>query len=320
MSEIIEPDGRDWERRFFKWVERWQEIVLNTRPADRPRFEAAATKIIQHYHDDWCGKFIWVDSPLVLAWAAPTANFIIALAGKQGFEERQAAFDALGYAFVGMRGVVLSDRYDLAPHHKDAIAFASWQRDDLQMLSTAIEKEVGRDLRKQDDIVETVLQASANPSTNLAIVNAIRMAVMTARHCSRQDADDLIHPIIHRWPLHLLVHFGLRDLGQGLLTNLDERTDGPALNFYREVLGLKLKAPWDVLEQQWTATMDSAFWWWPNEDFVMVCERPAHIQLESDGMRNTSLMASWPDGWSARVVRCLDIPSTPGHIFKASYF
>lgn len=319
MREKIELDGLEWSPHFYKWAERWQKAALRTVPADRPRFEVAATKIIRHYHDDWRGQFIWVDSPMVLGWAAPMARFIIALAGKQGLEENEAAFKVLSDACFGIQGLVLADRYDLPPCYKDMNAFTSWQRDALQMLSAAIEEEVGWDLRRQDEIVQTVLQEPANPSTNLAIVNAVRMAVMTAIHCTRRDADDLICRVIRRWPLQQLIGYGLHELAQGLFNNLNERTDGIALSFYREVLGLKLKAPWDGLEQHWSATMESAFWWWPHEDFVMVCERPTHLHLGSEGMTgNTSLMASWPDGWSVRVVCGVNIPWAQRHIFEAS--
>jgi len=43
----------------------------------------------------------------------------------------------------------------------------------------------------------------------------------------------------------------------------------------------------------------SAGYWWPNKDFIMVCDRPTKIALDTRGRLHSedSMAITWPDGW-----------------------
>jgi len=43
----------------------------------------------------------------------------------------------------------------------------------------------------------------------------------------------------------------------------------------------------------------SACYWWPNKDFIMVCNRPKHIHRNRNGQLHseTEQAIEWPDGW-----------------------
>jgi hypothetical protein len=60
---------------------------------------------------------------------------------------------------------------------------------------------------------------------------------------------------------------------------------GAWTSFFREVCDLELSGDlWDRA-RAYEATMESACYWWPHRDFVMVCERPLEIHREQVGER-----------------------------------
>lgn len=75
---------------------------------------------------------------------------------------------------------------------------------------------------------------------------------------------------------------------------------GPAyVSFFREVCGLEL--PPDIAEaaQAYQETCESACWWWPHRDFIMVCERPVRINRDVQGRLHSATGPAivWTDGW-----------------------
>lgn len=84
---------------------------------------------------------------------------------------------------------------------------------------------------------------------------------------------------------------------------------GAWTSFFRDVCKLELNG--DLWERAlaYEATMESACWWWPHREFVMVCERPTVIHRElanSDVERgwgshrlhcDDGPAVAWPDGW-----------------------
>ena len=82
---------------------------------------------------------------------------------------------------------------------------------------------------------------------------------------------------------------------------------GAWTSFFREVCDLELPGDlWDRAKA-YEATLESACWWWPHREFVVVSERPMWIHREEVGPRGPNshrLHASdcpavaWSDGWA----------------------
>lgn len=100
-------------------------------------------------------------------------------------------------------------------------------------------------------------------------------------------------------------------------------------SFFREVCDLEL--PGDLWERSlaYEATVESACWWCPHSNFVMVCERPAEIHRElADPNRprgwgshrlhhDTRAAVSWADGWGVYAVHGVRIPFERRHIVES---
>ncbi len=81
MKKVARIDALTPEQtaRFDEWADKWIEIGLRTGYADRPRFETAVEKCYRYADIPWHGNVVWVSSPLVMAFAAPTAALLILL-------------------------------------------------------------------------------------------------------------------------------------------------------------------------------------------------------------------------------------------------
>lgn len=75
----IDKLTREQEARFDEWADRWIEVGLRNRPADRERFERAVEQCYGFAGLEWPGVVVWVPSPLVMAFAAPASAFAIEL-------------------------------------------------------------------------------------------------------------------------------------------------------------------------------------------------------------------------------------------------
>ena len=97
---------------------------------------------------------------------------------------------------------------------------------------------------------------------------------------------------------------------------------GPAFtSFFREVC--KLDLPGDLWDRgrAYEATCESACWWWPHRQFIMVCERPTVIHRELRNPRqlrgwgshqlhcDTGPAAAWPDGWGVYAWHGTQVPA-----------
>ena len=71
------------------------------------------------------------------------------------------------------------------------------------------------------------------------------------------------------------------------------------VSFFREVCNLKLTPDMEARADAYQATCESACWWWPHRDFVMVCERPRTISRDEQGRLHseTGNAIEFRDGW-----------------------
>jgi hypothetical protein len=95
---------------------------------------------------------------------------------------------------------------------------------------------------------------------------------------------------------------------------------GAFTSFFREVCNLEL--PNDLWSRgiSYEQTMQSACWWYPHRDFVMVCERPTVIHRElvnperPRGWGSHRLhcadgpAVAWPDGWGVYAIHGVRVP------------
>ena len=109
---------------------------------------------------------------------------------------------------------------------------------------------------------------------------------------------------------------------------------GAYTSFFREVCKLELSGDLWKRGRAYEETIESACWWYPHRDFLMVCERPTHIRREltnpnlsrgwdSHRLHNTSGPAVvWPDGWGVYAIHGVRVPGwiidTPERITVAN--
>jgi len=70
-------------------------------------------------------------------------------------------------------------------------------------------------------------------------------------------------------------------------------------SFFREVCNLELKKNIEESAMAYAETVQSAGYWWPNRDFIMVCDRPKVIKRNNRGALHSenSMAIEWIDGW-----------------------
>lgn len=92
---------------------------------------------------------------------------------------------------------------------------------------------------------------------------------------------------------------------------------GPAsVSFYTDVCGLELSPDMMERARAYRETCESACWWWPHREFVMVCERPMWIDRDERGRLHSPTRAAicWPDGWGLHMWHGVRVPA---HVIEA---
>jgi hypothetical protein len=81
-------------------------------------------------------------------------------------------------------------------------------------------------------------------------------------------------------------------------------------SFFREVCGLSLNDDMDARAIAYARTCESACWWWPHREFVMVSERPTELHRDERGRLHNESGPSiaWPDGWGFHTVHGVQVP------------
>jgi hypothetical protein len=138
-----------------------------------------------------------------------------------------------------------------------------------------------------DDAVRGAVGVAVRDAVGGAVGGAVRGAVDVAVRVAVDDAVDRV--ISQAW---------YRILGGQFWVGW---WYGPAsVSFFREVCGLDLGKDMSARADAYAGTCESACWWWPHRDFVMVCERPSALRRDARGRLHceTGPAIAWPDGWS----------------------
>jgi hypothetical protein len=83
------------------------------------------------------------------------------------------------------------------------------------------------------------------------------------------------------------------------------------VGYFREVCGLDLGDEMTARAIAYAGIVESACWWWPHPEFVMVCERPTHIDRDAQGRLHseTRQAIAWPDGWGLHRIHGVAVPA-----------
>ena len=155
-----------------------------------------------------------------------------------------------------------------------------------------------------DDAVDEVVHRAVNGAVGGAVVGAVVGAVDSAVEGAVGDAvDGAVKNVRNRWYYRL---------GGSLWANWNAHT-----SFFRVHTDLQL--PGDLWDRDRAyADAQSAGWWWPHREFVMVCDNPDLIVREQVGPRgwgshqlhnDCGPAIRWSDGWSLHFWHGTKVPA-----------
>jgi hypothetical protein len=346
MVERVESLIPQWHTELQRACQQWIEHGLRTGPAHQAAFESAARRCYEHAGIAWPGSVIWVGSPLVIAVAAPVAALLIQWRRRGSLKGRDGALGrVLREVVSAAAGRALCESAIRAA--RAAVAAAAEQPADTgDEVEAALGGAVDERLREVvHGVVDRAAQArmsrsayhamwrTVSESVSVGVEEAVGVPVDGAVHdvlrawtYNREQVvsgvsgdmrirEALEEVILNAWPRYLGGQLGVGEVGRG-----------PVLTaFLREVCGLRL--PDDLWERSraYETTFQCACWWYPHRDFLMACERPREIHLETPDWRwfqelplsqlhrSAGPAVSWPDGWSVHAVHGRRLP---GWIFE----
>jgi hypothetical protein len=82
-------------------------------------------------------------------------------------------------------------------------------------------------------------------------------------------------------------------------------------SFFVDVCNLDIGEELHARAVAYAGTVESACWWWPHRDFVMVCERPLEIHRDASGRLHNPFGPAivWPDGWGVHAIHGVRVPA-----------
>jgi hypothetical protein len=268
MPKRIDKLTEEQKARMGPWAEQWIERGLSTAPADFEAWEEGARACYWYTGIAWPGVVVRVGNPLVLALAAPIAAHLLKSRGG-------AVHDAVGGAVGVAVGVAVRDAVRGAVD--DAVGNAV--RDAVRgAVRGAVDDAVGGAVHGAvHDAVGVAVRDAVDDAVGGAVSDAVRDAVGGAvRGAVGGAVGGAGHVAVHdAWWKYLGGTFWLSWRAW--------------TSYFRDVCGLELPGDlWDR-DRAYAQAQQSAGWWWPHRQFVMVCDRPKEIHRERVG----------PDGWGS---------------------
>lgn len=245
MPVRIDKLTEEQKARFTEWADRWIEIGLRTGNADRAKFERAVRKCYEFSGLELPKAIVWIPSPIVGAIAFPVASLLIEIRNRI----------ALGGAAVGeaVRGAV-----DMAVSEAVSVAVGA-------AVSEAVSEAVSA-------AVSAAVREAVSEAVGAAVGGAVRGAVGEAVGAAVSAAvGGAVGNVISRlYANYIGGQFWCGGWYWG----------GVYTSFFREVCNLDLEGNLWERGKTYEETIQSACWWYPHNDFVMVCERPTEIHRE----------------------------------------
>ena len=333
--------------QFPAWVDKWTRVGLCTDPADRSKFESAVRQCYVHAGLGSPKRVVWVDSPHTLAFAAPTAAYVLdTLDGGKG---RGAVGGAVGGAVRVAVRVAVRDAVRDAVDDAVRVAVRVAVRDAVggavdDAVGGAVVGAVRGAVREAVDdavvgavgvAVDDAVREAVGDAVGGAVGEAVRGAVGGAVGGAVREAvggavggavDDAVGGAVREAVRDAVVGAvggAVRDaVDDAVQSGWYNRFGGqfwvggwywgsPAsVSFYEEVLGLDLGDDISSRAKAYRETAESACWWWPHRDFVMVCDRPEMIARDERGRLHNEGGPSirFRDGWSLWHIHGVAVP------------
>src|SRR5208282_3205010 len=274
LVKRIDSLTEEQKARIPEWVARWTAIGLRTGQADRASFERHVARCYEAAGMVAPRRVIWVPSPFALAIRAPTEAFIL------GLSERIA---------------------------KNAQV--------LDQAGAQVRAHVGAQVRAQVGAqvgAQVVAQVGAQVGDQVGAQVGDPVGAQVAAQVAAQVGDrvgaqvdaimrGLYQAISGSWSKYFGGQFWVGGWYWG----------SPSyVSFFRDVCALDIGDAMSARAIAYAGTVESACWWWPHRDFVMVCERPVHIDRDEQGrLHSTKRKAiAWPDGWGLYRLHGISVP------------
>jgi hypothetical protein len=316
MVTRVDELTADQAARMQALANRWIVTGLRTGPADRLRCEAAARCCYEHVGVPWHGNVVWVGSPLMVALAGPAAATLLAWESQGQLHEvktalackavSDAAREVIRAALQGSPGRPVACELFYDGHDGNSLSLASLLTGAVEgRVCKAAERAVSAAARSAVSDHVQALQDVVNGVVGTLVRDAVNEPLGAEAHdgvvC---DAEEALRSVLPSYGS--LVIAG--QLGAGGWNH------GPAYtSFLREVCTLE-RDVW-ALAVAYEQTAQSACWWYPHRDFLIVCEPPQEIHLDDPvriRARRVHRMGgpaiSWPDGWGIHAVHGVRVP------------
>lgn len=326
---------------------RWAEISLCTAPAERAAFQSAAFTCYEYADQPWPYAVVWVDSPFVLALAAPLAAAQIECRYSRSSPDADITHAVHSLVQDAVAGLVQGEAMGDAVH---------------AAISAAVDA-VDYDLRT-DKPGTDILEACTHGVQESLIFKRAEMAIggyTLAGHQGGRLLRTLLHEILESrgcLSIYDMLQAALdeaitpalyrarqrgtldRCLAELVDTHHHEHmmagqlwVDEPAWNSYvRASVQVDIAPELEERDRAWERMAQTACCWLLYRDFLMVCERPVEIHRASaaapaygEGVpprlhRKDGPAVLWPDGWGIYAIRGRRVPRWMIDDGAAQYF
>jgi hypothetical protein len=299
----LTPAQRD---RMGSFAQEWIRYAFRTEPLTEEEWDvwqAGARKCYELAGKPFPKTVVRVSSPLVGAYAAPIANWWIAQLRSKNDSVWDSVWDSVGasvwdsvWASVGdsVRASVRASVWDSVWASVGASVWASVRDSVRASVGASVWASVW-------DSVRASVGASVRDSVRASVGDSVRASVRAS-----VGDNELSKHIEENWS---------RALG-GRISGADwYSTEWTAFfAFFRDICGLELPDGMWEKAQAWEDA-NSAGWWWPFEDFVMVCDTPTELHHETIPGAGTKRLhcetgpaISWADGFGVHMWHGVRIP------------
>ena len=298
--------------RMASFAQEWIQHGWRTKPLTEEEWQVVEDGMRRCYEYAgiaWPGVVVRVPSPIVGAFAAPTAQFAIelrrrlAVGGAVGGAVRGAVGDAVDGAVDGAVGGAVDGAV------RDAVGGAvdgAVRGAVGGAVDGAVDGAVG-------DAVDGAVDGAVGDAVGGAVDGAVGGAVDGAvRGAVRDAVDGAVRGAVRDAVERVISRRWYYRLGGRLWP-----TWQAYVAFFRDVVELDINSEiWDRSRAYDDA--QAAGWWWPFRDFVMVCEPPTEIHVEQVGPTGwgshrlhceTGPAVSWSDGWGVYSWRGTNVPA-----------